>query len=357
MTRYPSSSTSGAWEAAPSALSGSRLPPRLRRVGVLAVLFVVVAALVFRLGGGWRVREIAIAADGRRFELKTAADTVADALGAAGVSLGPWDDVSPPPAAEISSGLTIVVRRAVEVFVDLDGREVRVLTAAPTVGELLAGSRLPIGPEDKVSPGRDTPVTPGLKVTVTRVVRSYQYRDEPIPYPTVKQEDMTLDLGRTEVVQEGRNGRMTRLLSVTYEDGRPTAVEELSRMVLAEPEKRIVRVGTAGDIVRDGKTIHFLKALSVTATAYEPGPVSCGPNATGYTSVGLKATKGVIAVDPRVIPLWSKVYVDGYGYAVAGDTGSAIKGSRIDVCFDTLEEARSWGVKRVKVYILQLPGK
>ena len=72
----------------------------------------------------------------------------------------------------------------------------------------------------------------------------------------------------------------------------------------------------------------------------------------GKTATGIPAAKGVIAADPRVIPLGTRVYVDGYGEAIAADVGSAIKGNRIDVCFDTHEEAWSWGVKQTKVYIL-----
>ncbi len=328
--------------------------PRFRRSALVWLL--ALAFLLSWFGSGtWLRQDIAIAADGGTLNLRTSAATVGQAVEAAGLVLGAWDETTPPAETRVSDGVVILVRRAVPVEVRLDGRLVRVFSAAATVGELLSQSRLPVGPDDKVEPGRDQPLAAGLRLTVTRVVLSYQHRDDPIAYQTVRREDMNLNLGQSKVIQEGQNGRMTRLLRVSYENGRAVTTEELEKNVLAEPTERILRVGTAGDIVRDGKTIHFLKALPVTATAYEPSAVSCGPSATGYTAVGLKATKGIVAVDPRVIPLWTKVYVDGYGYAVAGDTGSAIKGSRIDVCFDTVDEALIWGVKRVKVYIVELP--
>lgn len=328
--------------------------PRHKRLAL--ALLLAVACLGAWFGSGvWARTEVTIAADGATMVVKVSAGTVGGALRAAGITLGAWDEVTPPAAEHLTAGQAIAVRRAVPVTVRLDGRAVGLMSAAATVGGLLDDSRLPLGPEDKVSPDRDQPVTPGLEVTVTRVVRSFQYRDEPIPFATEKRDDMSLNLGTSEVVQEGVNGRMTRLLEVTYEDGRAVNTDVVTKTVLAEPKEKIVRVGTAGDIVRDGQNIHFLKALSVTSTAYEPSPISCGPTANGLTCLGLKATKGIIAVDPRVIPFWTKVYVDGYGYAVAGDKGSAIKGSRIDVCFDTLEEALHWGVKRVKIYILELP--
>lgn len=91
------------------------------------------------------------------------------------------------------------------------------------------------------------------------------------------------------------------------------------------------------------------KVMTMVATAYSPEE----PGLDDNTASGMKATRGVVAVDPRVIPLGTRLHVEGYGNAIAGDTGSAIKGNRIDVCFDTLEEMNSWGGYRtVRVEIL-----
>jgi len=62
----------------------------------------------------------------------------------------------------------------------------------------------------------------------------------------------------------------------------------------------------------------------------------------------MKAQHGVVAVDPRVIPLGTRLNVEGYGNCIAGDTGSAIKGNRIDLCFDTLAECNAYGMRKVK---------
>lgn len=101
--------------------------------------------------------------------------------------------------------------------------------------------------------------------------------------------------------------------------------------------------------VFNGKDV---KVIDMVATAYEPGPISCGKYASGYTAIGYKASKGIVAVDPRIIPLGTIVYIEGYGYAIAADVGSAIKGYRIDLCFDTYREAISFGRRRIKVYIV-----
>ena len=95
----------------------------------------------------------------------------------------------------------------------------------------------------------------------------------------------------------------------------------------------------------------------MVATAYTAGPESTGksPGMPGYgiTATGMRVKPGVIAVDPRVIPLGTYVYVRGYGYSIAADTGGAIKGNRIDVYMKTLREAYQWGRRTVNVYILR----
>ena len=96
------------------------------------------------------------------------------------------------------------------------------------------------------------------------------------------------------------------------------------------------------------------KFYYLTATAYYPGPECTYPYDDGFTATGAKAGKGCIAVDPKNGPLklGQRVYVVGYGEGVCNDVGSAIKGWKIDLCFDTYKEAIEWGVKLVKVYVL-----
>jgi 3D (Asp-Asp-Asp) domain-containing protein len=101
-----------------------------------------------------------------------------------------------------------------------------------------------------------------------------------------------------------------------------------------------------------GAPENYKKILNMTATAYAPGPADNG--AWGdRTYVGTKVRKGVAAVDPRVIPMGSKLWVEGYGYAVAEDQGSAIKGNRIDLAYNDFKTASDYGIQNVKVYILK----
>ena len=96
--------------------------------------------------------------------------------------------------------------------------------------------------------------------------------------------------------------------------------------------------------------VHY--AHKMEATAYDPSPESNSIEWAGITCLGWRTRFGIAAVDPKVISLRSLVYVDGYGFAWAGDVGGAIKGKRIDLCYNTTEEALRWGRRKVKVYVL-----
>lgn len=105
---------------------------------------------------------------------------------------------------------------------------------------------------------------------------------------------------------------------------------------------------------------NYKQVLDITATAYAPGPHD---NAQwgNLTFLGTQVRPGIIAVDPNVIPLGSRVYIqypDGHGeYAIAEDTGGAIKGARIDVAKWTVQEAKNFGIQHVKVYVISSPQK
>ncbi len=86
----------------------------------------------------------------------------------------------------------------------------------------------------------------------------------------------------------------------------------------------------------------------MVATAYTAGCAGC----SGYTASGYRAGHGIVAVDPGVIPLGTRLYIPGYGFALAGDTGGAIHGNRIDLGFDSISDAVQFGRRPVKVYTL-----
>jgi 3D (Asp-Asp-Asp) domain-containing protein len=127
-------------------------------------------------------------------------------------------------------------------------------------------------------------------------------------------------------------------------------------IIIEGPRKKPMRVmvgkGSGPDAIWIPQLTRAHKTLTMTATAYDPGPISNGPGNVANTVTGERARFGIAAVDPKVIPLKSLLYVVGYGPALAADIGGAIKGRRIDLCFNSTREANAFGRKQTRVYLL-----
>jgi len=324
---------------------------RLKPVWLLAALvFAIVLGRVAWVKANEKHVEIEV--DGSTKSLVTLKKTVAEALVDAQVTLGPADEVAPATGDRLQKQQKITVTRAVPVQVAVDGNTKDLLTTRKTVKAVLEQAGVALGQLDKIKPAIEAEISPGLTIEITRVKEDLTVQRVSIPFTTQKRDDETLELGLTKVLQAGVNGIKELKYRVTYENNKKAKSVLVSTTVIKQPVPKIVAYGTAGTISRGGQTLRFKKAYEMTATAYFPGPESTGKWADGYTSIGMKATFGIVAVDPKVIPLRSRVYVDGYGYAIAGDVGSAIKGLRIDLCYDTREEALNWGRRKTKVYVL-----
>jgi 3D (Asp-Asp-Asp) domain-containing protein len=173
-------------------------------------------------------------------------------------------------------------------------------------------------------------------------------------------------------LRQGRSARIPKSSAVVLQAGRPELWKGLVRressgqQKLLRPVKRL-KPGRAGwALVGSGpeapiplpRFTRSYRLLTLTATAYDPGPVDNSRGWVGATSTGERARFGIAAVDPAVIPQGSLLYVEGYGPALAADRGGAIKGRRIDLCFNRTREALDWGRRPVKVWLLErVPGK
>lgn len=182
-----------------------------------------------------------------------------------------------------------------------------------------------------------------------------EVKREPIPYPTLRRTSSELRVGTSITVRAGINGEKQTIYKVTFTNGKETAREAVSSTIVKKAIAEVIREGTGGVALNRGRLAarrgsRGRKVMSMVATGYDPSPASNG----GYTrtATGLKIGHGVVAVDPRVIPLGTKLYIEGYGYAVAADTGRAIKGNRIDLGHDTARKANQVGRRVVKVTIL-----
>lgn len=227
-------------------------------------------------------------------------------------------------------------------------------TRALTVGRVLEEQGVRLTDHDVVVPSVQAPVTEGMEIDLGLVERAVTTKKMRVLPPVKTDYTDTLNVGEIIDLEVGREGSQ----EVTTESYKLNGEEAFQRVlevkVLTPAKPSHVLEGTAmrRKLYPLQKRSKVRKILSLEATAYYPGPEDTWPFASGTTASGLKAGYGVVAVDRRVIPLKTRLYVEGYGYAIAADTGGAIKGKKIDLCYDTYEEAVRFGRKNVKVYLL-----
>jgi 3D (Asp-Asp-Asp) domain-containing protein len=176
-----------------------------------------------------------------------------------------------------------------------------------------------------------------MRVRVIQLGSSADVEFETIPHSTVYRTDPSLGIGET-YTEEGREGTITRRYAITYVDGEEVGRELIEEIV--EPAVDTVVYSparTASDAVSvvAPETAVVGDTLRVYAVAYNAASAGRSPDDPNYgiTATGVRVTYGVVAVDPNVIPLGTKMYIPGYGYGVAADTGGAVKGYIIDLGF------------------------
>lgn len=171
-----------------------------------------------------------------------------------------------------------------------------------------------------------------------------------IPFEVRYEFSRQVGRGRLIKVRDGKEGELVQSWRVSFENGKPVG-KELVDSQRTEPVHALFHMGQAGFATSRGSFMRH-KVLTMHATAYDPS-AGRGSRATFRTATGRRAEFGVVAVDPRVIPLHSLLYIEGYGFAIAADRGSAIKGNRIDLCKDSRWEALQFGRRQVRVHILR----
>jgi 3D (Asp-Asp-Asp) domain-containing protein len=242
-----------------------------------------------------------------------------------------------------------------EIALFQGSKETDLTTSAATVGAVLKDQGIELKPQDVVVPPLDVAVTEGMEIDLGIVERREKDFRKTVVHPVLVDYTDDLDVGEIIDVQQGQDGQEEQTTESFFLNGEEAFEKVLKSNLLVAPKNAKVLEGTSlrQKLYRLAKRARVKKTLTMNASAYYPGPEDTWPYASGYTSTHLKAGYGVAAVDPRFIRLKTPLYVEGYGYAIAGDVGGAIKGNRIDLCFDTYEQAVQFGRKNVKVYILR----
>jgi len=323
----------------------------------------LIPALIVTLsitGFVWAQKQVTVVVDGRSSYMKTQASDVAGLLTQASINVGAGDVVTPAGDSQVADGMTIIVRHAASVTVRLGGDSIRLDVVGNTVADALVAAGLDPSSNPAVTPSLSAPLIDGMTISAPEVFARVSQAEVVVPFKTELRVDPTMRRGARRLLVDGQNGRALRLFRTLVTDGVEGEPIQTAAKIVAAPVTEVVAVGGTrleGQAAVAGSTspVRVMasapkggRSLRVEASGYAPG----AGGADHRTATGAAAVRGVIAVDPKVIPMGTRVYVPGYGYAVAADTGGAIHGNTIDLCFGNNAQARVWGRQMVTIIIL-----
>ena len=296
--------------------------------------------------------------------VKTFKSTVGELLKEQNIILSENDYIEPSLDTVLEKEQNILIKRAVPVTVLVDGNEVILNTSKNTVQEVLEEANIQLNEKDEINYTLGDKISAAMQIHITRVTENIEMVKETLPFQVIKRANEKMAKDETRVVQEGAEGVKEKKYAIVYRDGKEVSRELIEDKIISQPVNKVIEYGTVATYKTSrGDVFRYKKVLNMRATAYDLSYESCGkrPEDPGYgiTATGMKAKHGVVAVDPKVIPLHSRLYIEGangswtYGYAVAGDVGGGVNGNKIDLFFENPGQAKQFGVKNAKVYILE----
>ncbi|WP_419875948.1 ubiquitin-like domain-containing protein [Candidatus Pristimantibacillus sp. PTI5] len=347
----------------------------LRLILLSATISIAMTFMFLVLLYGTAVKSVSVVVNGQETIVETKQWVLQRLLDEQAIAIGPHDEVSIPLNAAIKDGDRIEVTHAIPVIVKADGKTSTVYTTERTVQAAIEELHIPVRGQDKVTPPLHTVLDAELTVTVVRVDTKVSETERAMPFSIVKKSDPTLAAGKEKLVQTGKQGLIVESIEKQYEDGVLISKKMVSKVVETAAVDQVVAIGTKkaepkvtvlsskspsiAALTKSGVTFNAKKVLkNVTLTAYSAGVASTGKDVGhpqyGITASGARVQEGrTIAVDPKVIPIGWWVYIEGIGFRRAEDKGSAIKGNKIDVYFDSTKVANKFGRKKgITVYVL-----
>lgn len=282
--------------------------------------------------------------------VETTAPTVGEALFDAGTTLYLADEVQPALNTPVTANLVINIHRSQPISIVADGVTLETRTQGATVANALVGAGVILGGLDYAIPAESSPLQPGMSIRVIRVSEKVDVHQSVLPFETVYQADANMELDQKVVLQEGQKGIRETNIRIRYENGVEVSRTEEESAVARAPINRVIAYGT-NIVLRtvdtpDG-TKEYWRVLRMYTTSYHPAALG----GDDVTATGRKLTKGVVGIDPKIIPYGTQVYVPNYGVGVAGDTGGPRKFKLwIDLGYDDSNWV-SWS-KYSDVYLL-----
>lgn len=290
------------------------------------------------------------------YDVKTSAVTATEFEQSGAVGLMPTDSVV-TLTGDIKDGGHYDIKNAYIINVYADCATYPVYLSKGTVGDAVKAAGISLDADDFTTPSLETALYEGIEIQVVRVATVYTNETVEIPFSTERIENKYLIPGEEVVTVEGVSGEKSVSKVITYYNGE-VAYENTTETVLRQAVNKVIEYGTwsirrssanSAPAIGTIGGYAYNRMISGTATAY------CDK---GTTASGIRSQVGVIAVDPRVIPLGTRLYVESsdgswsYGVCVAGDTGGAIKGNKIDLFYDSYNQCIQFGRRSCNIYVL-----
>lgn len=315
-------------------------------------------------------------------------NTVADTLKDNGYTLKPNDICNYDLVTDVTDNMEIVITKGNEIYVSDEDMAYRAISSKGTVEEILKDMGITLGQYDETSPARDKVIDKDTRITINRVVYKEKIVKETIKFSTKTKNDSSMNSGTSKVVTKGVNGEQENVYREKYINGKFDSKEKVSSTVVKKAVDEVKSVGTkgavkslafstqnkkaSGTVINDNNVVRTISNFALPANytiASNKVPTSykkvISGNATAYcgggiTSTGKAAQPGYVAVNPKIIPYGTKMWIvssDGrytYGYAIAADTGGFIYSTNFvaDLYFNSYNECVNFGVRNIDIYIL-----
>jgi len=250
------------------------------------------------------------------------------------------------PTDRIKDGTVIHIKKAINVSIIHDGITEDVTIQGERCFEALNALGITLGENDRIEPALEDEIFDRDQIVIKRVTISYEEEETDKPYKVVYKADPKMTIGKTKVTRKGTTGVNLKTYLVVKEDGVELSRQVVDEKVVSEKKDKVISYGTKilSGVPSDLKYVK--KYTHVRAVSYW---FSGNP----HGAYGLKCEYGTCAVDKKLIPLGSLLYIEGYGYAIANDVGSGVKGKTVDLYMEKLSQCGIWGARWTTVYVVR----
>ncbi|MCL2216624.1 MAG: 3D domain-containing protein [Defluviitaleaceae bacterium] len=337
------------------------------KVAVYVVLFALIASIAIPFGvlsftaAETVLRQVTVYDQNEQHIFLTQAATVEEALRELGIALNDFDRTSHSLSGLIWDGITITLEREINFYFEIDGNPLLTRFSRPgvTIEEVLTQ----LQQEQELALLFDGDHTRQVASGETLSFTSWQSRlifdTYYVLYQTIENYTGAVSRGRRYVRQDGVLGVNEITTAIVYIGGAEINREAIGTAILSEPIDKIIDIGTAwlGSMTNPFREdFHYFRRVRMEATAYTAGYGCTGKHPCDpwyrITASGREVQHGIVAVDRNVIPLGTRLFVEGYGFALAADVGGAIRGYKIDLFMEDLQDALRFGRRHLYVWIL-----